>query len=495
MNRRSAARVSPAFVCGFRRAACLAAAGLSLAAAPAAVAETLSLADCLRETAVHSPEIITQQYAIQQAGGTRLTLRARALPSFGIGGIVGYLGQRQAETLKVPVKDPSTGKSSTVTVTNTRSSSELIFGTFQINQSIFDAAIPASWRRADVGITVAQENFYTVASAQLNQTRTLFYLALFQQENGAVLRRLDDALAGEIKAVDQLVTAGLVGRQQTLALQVLRTNFNTALLTNVGSLQTGLNSLLQNMGRELGPQSVPGSTVPADVHLANDLEDHAVAFDPAAAAREALAARPDLRGLRAMVRAFTEDANIARAGYYPLVRVYLAGELVPQSFVQRTDTNSTRSNDQTQTTEIRPGVTENWTIIDTGAVRGAVRAAEADRDIFNIALQRAERDLPSDLARIRSRMAGAAERIDALRGNVATADNTLTMIQNGLAQGINSEIEILDAQNGVLGSRSGLLAAELEMSLAHAELDRLTGRYLRFIPDAPAAAHHPSVSK
>lgn len=452
-------------------------------------AETLTLAQCLRETAEHNPQIIEQQYALQQATATRLTFRARALPTLAVGGILGYLGERNAETLRVPQRDPVTGKTTTTLVTSARSGTELVIGTGELTQSIFDAAIPASWRRGDLGITAAQENLWTVTSEQLNETRVLFYQALFQQENGEIVRRIDELVGGEIKTLDQLVTAGLAGRQALLASQVQRTNFGTVIISNTGSLQVFLTSLLQNMGRELGPVGVPGSSSTAHVRLAGLLEDRSLSFDAAAAAKEALAHRPDLRNLRDTVRLLNEDANITRAGYYPLVRVYVAGELVPNSFVQRNQTNAVRASDETQTSEIRPGVRANWTIIDTGQVRGTVRALQAQRDEISIALQQAERDLPGNLALVRARMRGAADRIATLRGNVDTAENTLNMIQGGLAQGLNSQLEFLDAQNGVVGSRAGLLVAELEMSLAHAEFDRLTGRYLKFTPEEPAVTH------
>ena len=462
----------------------LLAAGVALAAGGvAARGETLTLADCLRETAAHNPAIIAQQYAVQQATAERLVLHSRALPQFGIVGILGYLGERTEETLSVPVTNPTTGKKLTVNVNAPRPATEIVLGSEDLNQAIFDAAIPASWRRGNIGITVAQENFYTVASAQLEQTRILFYTALFQQENGEALRGIDASLASEVKSLDQLVTAGLVGRQGLLASQVQRTNFGTSLLANTGEVQTGVTSLLLSMGREQ-------TSAPGDVRLAGQLDDRAISFDLAAASREALANRPDIRTLRATLRSITEDANIVRAGYYPSVRVFLDGELVPETFVQRTGTNSTRESDQTQTSEIRPGVSGSWTVIDTGAVRGTVRTIEAQRDTIEVALQQAERNLPSDLALVRARMADAANRIAALRSNIGIAESTLNTVQAGIAQGVNSQIELLDAQNGVLGTRSGLLAAELDMSLAHATFDRLTGRYVRFTTAAPAAAAH-----
>ena len=439
-------------------------------------AETLTLADCLRETAAHNPDIIAQQYAVQQAAGTRLTLRARALPTIFVSGILGYEGERSAETFAHNLSIQ-------------RDSTELIIGTGEIDQSIFDAAIPASWRRGNLTVTVAQENLYTVAVARLNLTQTLFYTALFQQETGAVLHQLDDVLASGIKTLGQLATAGLAGRQGLLAAQVQRTNFATSVIATNGSFQTGLTTLLLNMGRDLGPAGAPGSSRTAGVRLGGLLEERAISFNASDAAREALAYRPDIHLLRDTVRALTEDANITRGGYYPLVRVYVAGELIPQNFVQ-TANNSVRQSDETQTSEVRPGVREDWTVIDTGAIRGTVRAQEAQRDAVTIALQQAERNVPSDLVRVRAQMTDAANKITALRNNVGTAENTLNLIQTNLAQGIASQFEALDAENGVLGARAGLLAAELEMSLAHADFDRITGRYLRFIPQGSATASH-----
>ena len=71
-----------------------------------------------------------------------------------------------------------------------------------------------------------------------------------------------------------------------------------------------------------------------------------------------------------------------------------------------------------------------------------------------------------------------------------TAQDTLNIVQSGVAQGINSQIEFLDAQGGVLTIRTSLLAANLELSLAHAEFDRILGNYLQYVhEDSPAPVH------
>ena len=441
-------------------------------------AETLTLGQVLRETAEHNPAIIQQRYAISQAGATRLVLRSRALPIFTVGGVIGQL-EEETVGQRVPVLN-SAGKRVTVTTPTTDQTTFIVLGTETLYQPLFDAAIPASFRRGNLGVLAEQENLYAVATAQLHLARTQFLEALFQQKSGEILHDVDTTLEGNVRSVSQLSNAGLVGQTTLLNAQVQRANFDPAILASAGSYKTTLARLLQTMGREPG---VRGGDALAHITLAGTLGETLPTFDPADAARRALDRRPDLRSLRAMIRANTEDVNIAKAGYYPLVRLYLNGEAIPQSNVRNNTPDAVRASDQVSVTEIRPGIDENWTIIDTGNVRGDVRNHQDTRDILALSLARLERAVPADLAVVRARLTDATSTTAALQGSVDTARRTLDIIQAGEAQGINSQLEFLDAQGGVFQLRAGLLNAQLEMSLAHAEFDRITGNYLRFVDE------------
>ena len=375
------------------------------------------------------------------------------------------------------------GKPRLVPTAVTTDDSLIAIGTGGLYQPIFDAAIPASFRRGTAGILAAEQNFYSVASAQLHAARLLYDQVLYQQQEGELLHQSDAILAGGVKSQEQLVAAGLVGRTALLSAQVQRTNGTPDILGAEGTYRTSLNNLLGAMGRELSSRG--GDDPLARVTLSGTLDDTPLRFDPAEATRIALARRPDFRSLRALVKAEQEDVNIAKAGYYPLVKVYVAGEYVPGSTV-RNRPGAIRSSDQVELTEIRPGVTGSWVIIDPGTTTGAVRLQRSQRDTTAISLQRLETDLPSEIATVHARFADAAGRIAALQGNVDAAQNTLNIVQGGLAQGLNSQTELLFAQTDLLTVRTGLLSARLEMSLAHAEFDRLTGNYLRYVEENPA---------
>ena len=460
----------------------------ALAPWPAARAETLTLEDCLRETAAHNPTLLSQQYEVERATGTRLTLRARALPTLTIGGTLGYQSAETTEQQRNTTR-LSNGLLQTTITTTPRAAQEIVLGTGSLTESIFDASIPASWRRGNVGILAARQSYYTVAVAELHQARSQFILALYEQKRGELLRELDEILATDIRSVQGLVTAGLKGRQDLLTAQVTRANFNPTLIEAGGTYRTELALLLQTMGRQTGTGR-GGEDPLTHITLRGSLDESTIVFDAEAVGREALAHRPDVLSLREQIRASKEDANITRGAYYPRVQLYVAGELLPDSFVRSSRPNAIRSTDQVQTTEIRPGVREDWTIIDTGTVRGEARRLDAVAAELAVGLQKLERNIPGELAGVRATVNGSAAVLRALRGNVATARNTLNIINAGVAQGTNSQLEFLDAQNGFISTRLGLLDAAFALTQARAEFDRITGRYLRFVTDdAPAAPY------
>ena len=454
---------------------------LALALGSSARAEVLTLEDCLREAASNNAAIIAARLDVQRATGTRLVLRARALPTFNVGGTVGYEGAQDAQTLQQRVPQPGGGAATTRTSTP-RAAQFILIGTENLEQPIFDAAIPASWRRGDVGVLAVQQNYYTLAVAELYQTRALFYQTLRQQERGALLRQAQEVLASNVRTVEGLVSAGLKARPDLLSAQVRSANFAPSVTDAAGSYRSSLALLLQRMGRRPGPG--PGGTDALDaIRLRGRLDEVAMRFDAEAVGRAALAQRPDIQALRAAVRSAREDANIVRGGYFPKIRLYVAGELLPQSFVRSNRPNAIRASDQVQTTEIRPGVREDWNIVDTGTVRGEARRVDAGRAETEVLLQRLERNVPGELAGVCAILEQGAATLAALGGNVEVAQNTLNIINAGVAQGINSQFEFLDAQSGVLNTQLGIVDAKFALSAARNEFDRITGRFLRYVTD------------
>lgn len=455
----------------------LLAAMCAVAGAAAGAAETLTLDDCLRAVAENNPLIAGQRLDIEGAAGRKLVLRSRALPDFGIGGDLGEQGKQTTAVLSIPaVRRGGQVVQPAFTVRSPRPSLFFAIGTEALIQPIFDAAIPASWRRGALEVAAAKANFAVVASSQLDAARTSFYRALYYREYGKALDELAGSLNANVDAASGLIKAGLAGRQTLLAAQIQLANERPAQLDAEANYKTSLAQLFQAMGRSLDAGTDPSSSIT----LAGTLGGGSFTFDAAAMAREALARRPDLAALREAVASASEDARIAAGGYFPIVRIYVDGQLLPSNFVKG---NAQRPGDNTQTTEARPGIREDWAVIDTGAVLGNVRRIEALRDASAIALRQAERDIPSELALVRAQLTSAGKQSDLFASNVAIAQDTQSMTEASVKQGTLSQLDFLNAQQGVLQAKLGALQAQLQVSLASAEFTRITGGYLRFVQD------------
>ena len=463
-------------------------------------AETLTLEDCLREVAEKNPEIDRQRREFERSLGTKLVIRARALPQLGVQGLIGQQGKQQdqvllkADPVIVPGTDPqvqqrdANGRLVFQDRVLARPSKFFTFATFSASQPLFDYAIPATWRRGDLETRIAAQNFYVTAVTVLHTARLQFYQALFQRELGATFSQIGARLAENERNQRESFAAGVVSQVAALQARLQTYGIQEPTIASGSNYRTAVVTLLGLMGRDLGPDGTATRTTdPRTIRLAGRLEGGGLDFDPAAATALALRERPDLQLLRELREALREDTQIQRAGYFPLVRLVADGTFVPQDAV-RTNQNAIRPNDQIRSTEARYGASFLWTIIDTGAVTGAVRGARASGELFEVRLREAEANVPRDAARLRVALSGAVARRQVLSRSQREATEVLNSVQSAVASGIASQTDFLFAQNELLSNSIGLLSAALAQQNARAEYDRLTGGYLRFVRETPARA-------
>jgi len=448
-----------------------------LAVATTARAETLTLDGCLREVVEKNPDIARQRHQCEVALGTRLTFRARALPQLSLGGGAGQQGKQQDEVLI----DPRTG----ARVVNARPSRLFTILTGNASQPLFDFAIPASFRRGNLEVSVAVQNFYVTTVTVLHTARLQYVQAVFQRENEVQWEKINALLAENERNQRAAFQAGTVGRIATLQARLQEYGVEIAGIGAGGAQRTALLALLGLMGRDLG-----AADATANVRLAGTLAELAggdLDFDPQAAADEALRRRPDIELARQSTASAREDVRIARGGYYPQLRLVADGTLIPQNAV-RSSQQAIRPGDDIRTTEVRYGGSFNWTIIDTGAVLGSVRTARAIGETFDIRRRELEAGVPRDLAKLRSAWRNAAARRRALQTARAEASDVLDAVTKAVASGTGTQTDFLFAQNDLTSNRLGLLNALFAEANARAEFDRITGGYLRFVPSEKPAA-------
>src|SRR5215212_767526 len=121
----------------------------------------ITLDAVMRQTIDHNPEIQQAKLRIEQATGKKLILRSIAYPDAVTGIVLGDQGgYRAGETSNQPFG----------------------FGYGGVTQALFNAAIPASFRRGNLEILIAQQQLNVAVTNQLHSARLAFLTAVYNRD-------------------------------------------------------------------------------------------------------------------------------------------------------------------------------------------------------------------------------------------------------------------------------------------------------------------------
>jgi len=416
-------------------------------------ANALTLDSLMRQTVNGNPDIQAAKLRLEEATGKKLELRSIAYPDAVVGAVLGDQG----------------GKRST-----DDSNQPFGFGYGGFTQPLFHAAIPATFRRANLELLIAQQQLNIAVTNQLHAARLAFYTAIYNRDlkniRSSQLRRLQD----NATAQSQRYQSGLVSRDISVGTQVQASELEPAVEASDRAYQTAALKIVEAMGEDLGPSA----------HLpepAGELKYAAINIDLPAEVRRTLERRPDLELARLVMRASKEDERIMEAAYYPAVNLNVAGEYIPVTGVRRVQgQGSPRRSDDYISSEVRFGAAYTWRVIDNGQVYGAVKSRRSAREINELLLHRMEQDIPRDLARIDRDFKAIAQKQQLLSGASGAAAQNAETLQQNLGKGIVSQLELRQAENASLEVQSGLLSLAYQQRVALAEWDRATGRYFQY---------------
>ena len=423
-------------------------------------ARGVTLDFALAQTLEKNPHIQGAKTALEAAAGERLVLRSVAFPKGLIGGIAGIQGGRRAQTSTQPFA--------------------FAYGSFL--QPLFHAGIPASFRRGDVALLIAQQELNVTVEEELHRARLAFYSALYHRSLESLGRsqraRLEQNIAGEKARYEAgqsergaFTSATLLAHELDPKIESARTASGAATV-----------QLVQSMGGDLGP----GATLPSPE---GSLAFEAIDLHAEREAGPALERRVDLKLARLLVRAAREDQRIIAAGYYPALSAVASGEAIPVSGIHRDSGGSPQSTDDTVASEVRGGASYTWRVIDNGKVGGAVAQQRAARETNELQLQKLETNLPRELTRLQNNLRAIAVRYRSLLQAADVAEQNVASVEENRAQGFASVLDFRNAESSLLVTRRGILTAVYEQKVALAEWDRATGRYFQFSGDTSGKVH------
>jgi len=418
--------------------------------AASANANPITLDAALSRTLEKNPEIVQARLALEQAAGRRLVLRSTAYPDVRLQVPAGVQGGKRAD-------EPSVRP--------------FIFARAIFSQPLFDAAVPASFRRGNIEVLIAQQRLNVAIVENLHTARVAFYTALYD----ASLRSLGEAqrerLAQNVTTQSDRYRAGQADRAAVMSAQLLEREIEP----HIQDARRGYEGALLTLATTMG-------NADETVQPAGQLQFAAVSYDVASETATALSQRADLQLARLMIRAAEEDQRIIEAQYYPALDAVVSGLGIPVT-IHTASTGSARSSENILSSEIAGGVAYTWRVIDNGFVGGQVARQRAVREMNEISLRQLEANAALDMKRIANNFRAIDGRWKSLNASVSNAEQNVNVIQRTLSEGLSSQLEFRTAESSFLETKGALLTTAYQQNIARAEWDRATGRYFQFSND------------
>jgi outer membrane protein TolC len=418
----------------------------------ASPAYAVTLETVLQNTLERNPAIQEAKSGLEQAAGQRLVFRSVVWPDAELGVPAGVQGGHRAG--ESGVKGFAVGRG-------------------VLTQTLFNAGLPASLRRGDVEVLIAQQQLNVAVVEQLHAARLVFYTALYNRSLESIRREQQRRLQENVTTQRTRFEAGLADKSALTSATVQASELATQI---EGAHRAYLDAQLQlalAMAIDPAKASLPEPE--------GELQSIPIRVDLDSETAGALQRRADLRLARLFVRAANEDQRIIAADYYPAVIGSIPAEYVPVIGIHRE--GSTSRNQDFIGSEVRERAAYTWRVIDNGKVGGAVLRARSAREINELTCRKLEANIPRDLSHIANYLKTTEVREKSLVSAATAAEESAHAVQENLANGLASPLEYRVTQNFFLETKSGLLEAIYQHNLAVAEWDRATGRYFQFSED------------
>jgi outer membrane protein TolC len=421
----------------------------------------VTLDQALAQALEKNPRILQAKSALEAAAGDRILLRSVAYPKALLGSVAGDQGGQRSRT---------------------SGDQPFIFAYGVFAQPLFQAGIPASFRRGDFTVLIAQQQLNVAVMGELHQARLAFYRALYNRSLASSGRAQRERLLQNMAGEKTRYEAGQSDRGTLTAATLLARELDPKIAAARNAYRSAVLDLAQAMGSSLAA----GATLPSpegalafqkiDLHWQGELE-------------RARRDRVDLKLARLLVRAAGEDRRIVAAGYYPTIGALVAGDAIPVTGIYRDSGGSPQATDNTLANEVAAGLSYSWRVIDNGKVGGAVAEQRAAREANELELQKLEESVPRELAQLQNTLQAIGARYRSLVAAVDVAENNVGSVEENRAQGLASMLDLRSAESSLLDTRRGLLSAVYEQKVALAEWDRATGRYFQFSGDTGKKVH------
>jgi len=247
---------------------------------------------------------------------------------------------------------------------------------------------------------------------------------------------------------------GVASKYDELRAQVDVANFRAELIRQENNLVLAKTSLLR----------ILGTATDAPIRLADKLHHESVVMTLEQAVESAYANRPDLYMAELNIRMQREKLKALRGTYLPEVDLAL----------QAASDRDRDGEDQWSGSQ-RVAIELNWAIFDGMGREGEIMAAKALLKQREIELKDVEEDVFLDVRQALLNLANAEEYVESQRLNLQHAEEGLRLAMTGYREGVNTEVEVVDARSALTEARGNYYRALYNHSVARLSLAHATG--------------------
>src|SRR5580765_6821089 len=266
----------------------------------------VTLREVLRTTLDNNPDIFEARAGLEQAAGQRLVFRSIVWPDFDVLVPAGVqYGHRAGES---GVKGFAVGRGN-------------------LEQTLFNMAVPPSLRRGDIEVLIAQQQLNVAVVEQLHAARLAFYAALYNRSLESIRDEQVQKLEENVATQKNRFEAGLADRSAFTSATIQADE----LVPQMEAAQRAYREAQLNLAQAMGIDPAKSSLPEPD----GELGFAPMGLDVDAATAAALQRRVGLKLGRLFVRAANEDQRIIAADYFPRIAGSVHGEWVPVSGIHR----------------------------------------------------------------------------------------------------------------------------------------------------------------
>jgi outer membrane protein TolC len=413
------------------------------------IAGKLSLEDCLKLTLTNNKVLQKTLEEREAARGAELGSYSAILPTVELS--ANYERLDQVSSFTIGTEKVSLG------------SLDNYSAALLVTQPLFaGGAIPARINAGRLAALQADQTIReaiqeTVYAAQLGYYNVLLDQHLYTISDDAV-----KSSQAHLDSVRQKRTAGIASDFDVLRAEVELSNFTAELIRSRNAINVAKANLVKIMG----------VSQDSSFSLCDELTYSAFNITMQDAVANAYRNRPDLFSRELGIRQQKELLAIAQSSYFPVVSAYFR--------------NTWSDPDPHNSMLIEwgrawsSGLTAAWPLFDGFAREGSVISQKARVKQSQIDLVDTEETALFELTKAILSIEDAAEFVDSQKLNLSRAEEGLRLAEVGYKEGINTQVEMIDAQSALTTAKANYYQAIYSHIVAKLDLQKAMGTLTTF---------------